>query len=699
MSMNEYACAPHGALRAAACVGLSLALSLTLSPVALPAFADNTPAVEAAQAGAEAPLVVRGVDTLAIGGDALDVATVVGLGGNTLYADVLVGGAVRQHDLPYAYDNAEDQAGVVSLNVKSAYVASHSGKISLNFYEVATADRAEAAPVLSATVYAVAMKVDGETVGSVADSMVGVRAAAAGDELQPFEAPRLIVRDNNTYRLVGGASATPTLENGVLYINYQQVQAEGVSASVTYVDENGAVLARDDMGTLGADEAQTVAVRDTVQANGRVYVPVSKMPTVIVSAVQPEVVVHCLARREQSAATQTVSISYVSTTGAALMHDKVDVGVGGFKYAPPTVFSQARDGSIDRYVLTGARDNRGNVYTAEQAAQLAFSLEGAPEFTLEYQPENAQLTYTVSIALVSPAEGGRVSVETVAAQTAQASEDAPATVQLPATYTQDGETYTRFGSEGALTYSWSDFEAGRMTSDTVYYTHGDVEAPAAYDVNVRYVDVVSGAEIGGETLTCSPDGQPLEIAGPETVEADGASYARLSGQEAAITHRFYAPYRTYTIYYAQPGALINGDITVRRTEIIDGGVRYYTIDSTTGTVTSPDATGGLAAGTQYAALVTADGAADGAVATAQQSDVTTPDGNTAYEERIADDETPLARASEDGSEAVSASTLPAWWPAALSAVAAAAAACIAFFMRGRKRKAESKSSSDEVKGA
>lgn len=85
------------------------------------------------------------------------------------------------------------------------------------------------------------------------------------------------------------------------------------------------MLARDDRGTLGADEAHIVAVRDSVQANGRVYVLVTKMLTVTVSAAQPEVVAHCLACREQSAATQTVNISYLSTTGAALMHDKADV--------------------------------------------------------------------------------------------------------------------------------------------------------------------------------------------------------------------------------------------------------------------------------------------------------------------------------------------------------------------------------------
>lgn len=688
---------PH----AVACVSLSLALSLTMLPAA-PALADEAApnAQQASQtANASEQLVVRGMDTLAIGGGAFDVATVVGLGSNTLYADVSVGGTVRQHDLPYTYDNADDQAGVVSLNAKAGYVASHSGKISLDFYTAATADRQQAAPVLSATVYAVAMKVDGQVLGSTADAMVGIRTAAAGDELQPFEAPRLIVRGNNTYRLVGGSFATPMLENGVLYVNYEKVEAAGVEASVTYVDENGAVLVRDSLGTLAADQSQTTAVRETVEANGRVYVPVSKMPTVTVSADQPEIIMHCLPRREVSTATQTVNISYVSTTGAALMRDKVDVGVGGYRYAPPTVFSQAREGSIDRYVLTGARDNRGNTYTAEQAAELAFAMDGAPEYTLEYEPENTQLTYTVNIALVRPAENGRVSVEVVKSETAQVAEGQPASVQLSATYEQDGETYTRFGSNDTLTYSWEDFAAGRVTSDTVYYTRADMETPAAYSVNVRYVDVISGKQLGGETLTCEPNGDALQIAGPEQLEADGVAYTRLTGQDAAITHRFYAPYRTYTIYYAEPGAVSNGDVTVVRTDIIDGGVRYYTIDSATGTVTSDDSAGGLAAGAPYTTIVAGNGAAaDGAAADGQQSDVTTPDGNTAYEERIADDETPLAR-SADGSQAESASALPAWWPAALAAVAAAAAACIAFFMRGRKRRAQNEASSSDVKGA
>ena len=432
------------------------------------------------------------------------------------------------------------------------------------------------------------------------------------------------------------------------------------------------------------------------------YVPVVKMPTVTVSADQPEVIIHCMLRREASAGTQAIDISYVSTDGTALMRDRVDVGAGGFHYAPPTMFSQAKSGSVERYVLTGARDNRGNTYTREQAAELSLALDGAPQIILEYEPVAVQLDYAANIALVSPTENGGVSVSTVERKTAPVSEGSPATVSLPDTYEADGETYTRASGEDSLTYSWEDFTAGRVPSDTVYYTRSDVQAPVAYDVEVRYVDVASGEQIGGETLSCTPDGEPLQIAGPASGEANGETYARLTGQDAAIVHRFYSPYRTYTIYYARPGATLGGDVTVTRTVIEDGGTRSYVIDST-GAV-SPDGDS-LITGAPYTTLTIAGGsdssdeAADGQLSADSQSQATSPDGDSAYEERIDNEGTPLAQNAGEPQQSERAQALSTWWPALLAAVAAAVAACIALFARGRKRRAQEDSGSDEVKGA
>lgn len=690
--------------------GMAFALTCALTPAAVPAFAaEGASGTDASGQSKSASAVqdaanqvsIRGIDTLSVGGDAFDMATVVGLGGETLYADVLVNNVSAQKNMPYAYDRSTDEAGVVSLAVKSSYVASHSGAIDVTFH--AGTDAESATPLYSATVYAVAMRVNGAPFGSIADSIVGIRTCPASDATQPIEAPRLIVRDGKTYRLAStGATAIPQLSDGVLYVDYELVDEAGVSASVTYVDENGAVLLRDDLGTLSAGQEQTTAVRDAVEANNRVYVPISKMPTVTVTSASPEVVVHCLPRREQSLDTRTVTINYVTSDGKQLMRDAVEVGVGGYTYAPPKQFSQARAGSVERYVLKSGYDSR-TTYDADAAALLSLKFEGSSDVTLVYEPEAATLSYTVNFALVSPVDGGGFAVSYDSSESARVSESDAATIEAPASIEREGETYMRVG-DGSLTYSWSDFTSGRTLSDTVYYTRSDVQPASAYDVTVRYVDVVSGNELGSEVLSCESAAETLSVKGPEQIEANGATYSRLTGQDAPIIHRYYAPYRTYTIYYAEPGAVSEGDITITRTDIIDGGVRYYEVDSngntttrTTGTTTTVNGTtasaGGLNAATQYATVVTNDGGSD---SNAQnRSDVLTPEGSSAYEERIDENETPLASADSVGSETEAAVSHTGLIVGVCAAVVVACAG-IAFAARILSRKRPSSNDAKEA---
>lgn len=125
-------------------VGVAIALACALTPVPATAFADDgsgesgadvrATGSTAATAAAQGQVSIRGIDTLSVGGDAFDMATVIGLGADTLYADVSVGGTVKQSNLPYTYDRATDEAGVVSLTVKSSYVAAHSGDIDVSFH-------------------------------------------------------------------------------------------------------------------------------------------------------------------------------------------------------------------------------------------------------------------------------------------------------------------------------------------------------------------------------------------------------------------------------------------------------------------------------------------------------------------------------------------------------------------------------------
>ncbi len=622
----------------AVCAGITLAAAPATAQAA-----DSTPAVS------ESQLSVRGADTLQISGDAFECATVAGLGGNTLYADVSVNGQVATKDMEYKFDNAGDTFGIVQLNTKAAYVAQHSGNIALDFYTAKSDERQGASALLSANVYAVCIQVDGAPLGSVEESMIGIRTARASEAELAIEAPSQIVRGTNAYRLVGNGKVAPVLKDGVLYVSYEKVdEDQSISGSVVYVDEYGKTIATDSC-TIAAGEKKSVALRSSIEANNTVYTPLSTVTEVTLSAECPEQRVFCVARAAADKTTQEVTITSVSADGTQLMVDRVNVGAGGYFYAPATAFSRANDATVMRYTLVGATDSLGNTYTAEQAKELALTREGAKAYTLQYQPEETELTYTVNFALVSAGSNGNANVSIAKSEQAKVSASQAAQIALPETIEQDGVTYTRFGGEGALTYAWSDLEAGRMLSDTVYYVASDVVVPQAYDVKVRYVDAVSGKELGGDTLTCNPDGSALSIASPESVSFDGKQYQRLSGQSAPIVHRFYAPYRTYTIYYAEPGAMSQGDTTVVRTEIIDGGIRYYTIasDGTVTTNVDGNGTGGLIATTPYTTVVTnsADGAdANGTNATVQNGDVTAPSGDSAYEERIDEDQTPLSSA-------------------------------------------------------
>ncbi len=684
---SDVRCVPRCALVPLLALPLVAGAPACLAPVQ--AYAATSTAAQ------ESSLSVRGIDTFSVGGgSSFECATVSGLGGDTLYANVSVGGKVLKKDMTYAFDSADDTFGVVQLDKKASYVAEHSGDITLDFYAAPAAERGDTAALLSSTVYAVCIQVDGQPIASVADSMIGIRTASASEATLAIEAPSQIVRGGNTYSLVGNGKVTPVLKDGVLYVSYERVEdAKSVSAAVVYVDEDGNELTRDSY-TIATGEEKTVTLRTSVEVDGKTYTPMAKVTQVTLTGDAPEQRVRCVAQAEADKRTQEVSLTYVTPAGKQLMVDRVQVGAGGFLYAPATSFSQAHDTEVSRYVLTGAKDSLGNTYTAKQAAKLSLTRDGAEAYTLYYEPEETELTYTVNFALVSAGKNGNTEVNVAKSATAKVSASADATVELPATIEQDGITYKRLGTDESLTYTWSDLSAGRQLVDTVYYVADDVVTPESYEVEVRYVDAVSGTQLGSKTVACNPDGTAVSITSPESVSYEGAEYERLSGQSAAITHRFYDPYRTYTIYYARPGSMSNGDTTITRTVVVDGGVRRYVINAD-GTASGADSNGaeGLVTTAPYTSVTTqgADSSdADSDADASQTGDATAPSGESAYEERISDNETPLASGDEDESSSLG---MPL-----VAGIAAAVVALIALVAVLFKRRSSSRNT-DDVQGA
>ena len=669
-----------------------LAVLLAIPLLAAPAVAQlPQPAFAAEQAAAEQSAVsVCGADALTWG-DSFECATVTGLGSGTLYADVSIDGKVVTKDMKYKYDDASDTFGVVQLNASADQVRKYSGKMQLDFYTAKTADRDEdASPLLSAKVYAVCA--DAGSDSSATGTMVGIRVAREGEATSPFAAPQTIIRGESTSFEWDGNE--PTLKDGVLYVGYAKPEdaATSIQGAVIYVDEQGIEIKRVSE-QIESGKQKVVTLLTTFESNGKTYTVKAKASQVTLTAQSPVQRVYCMAK------TKVVTVNYVSaTTGKTLVVDRVTVGAGGYKYAPATVFSQAHDLDVMRYTLAGATDSAGNTYTAAEAKTLSLTRGGAQTYTLTYEPEETELTYTVNFALVSAGKNGNTDVAVTKSATAKVSASTDATVELPATIEKDGATYKRSGSDTSLTYTWADLSAGRALSDTVYYVSSDVTTPDAYDVTVRYVDAVSGTELGTKTLTCKPDGSALSITSPESVTYKGTEYARLSGQSAAITHRFYAPYRTYTVYYAVPGSMTEGDTTVTRTVVVDGGIRYYTIRADGTVSTAANGTTGLVATTPYTAISTtattgttdsADGSSASDSSSDQTSDATAPSGDTAYEERIADDETPLSSGKETNSNR----------PALIAAGVAAVAVIAALLLFLWRRKRNGNDGLDNVKGA
>ncbi len=681
-----------------------LAVLLAIPLLAAPAVAQlPMPAYAAEQTAAEQSAVnVCGADALTWG-DSFECATVTGLGSDTLYADVSINGKVVTKDMKYTYDDASDTFGVVQLNATADQVLKYSGNMQLDFYTAKTADRDEdAAPLLSAKVYAVCVNAGSDS--SATGTMVGIRVAREGEATSPFAAPKTIVRGGSTSFAWDGKEE-PTLKDGKLYVVYTQHEdtAERIQGAVVYVDEQGNEIKRDEGVeeeiSIKDDWKKDVTLPTSFDHNGKTYTVKAKVSHVTLTAQSPEQRVYCTAKKEADKTTKEITLNYVSaTTGKTLMVDRVNVGAGGYKYAPATAFSQTHDLDVMRYTLAGATDSAGNTYTAAEAKTLSLTRGGAQTYTLTYEPEETELTYTVNFALVSAGKNGNTDVAVTKSATAKVSASTDATVELPATIEKDGTTYKRSGSDASLTYTWADLSAGRALSDTVYYVSSDVTTPEAYDVTVRYVDAVSGTELGTKTLTCKPEGSALSVTSPESVTYKGTEYTRLSGQSAAITHRFYAPYRTYTVYYAVPGSMTEGDTTVTRTVVVDGGIRYYTINADGTVSAATNGTTGLVATTPYTTISTtattgATDSADGSSATDsssdQTSDATAPSGDSAYEERISDDETPLASGKETTSNR----------PALIAAGIAAVAVILALLLFFWRRKRNGNDGLDNVKGA
>ncbi|WP_251159107.1 hypothetical protein [Caniella muris] len=675
-------------------VAVVMAVALVLGTVPAPALA-----------GTAETWRVSGVDALEPNASQWELLRLDGFDpGDTVYIDVERDGATLASRQPYTVTKGVgDDAGTGSAllaHIVSLTLGEDGRSISDTFGD---ADRA---PVYKVTVrsalrgdddkvvlyrgtvypvYAKLVAADGRT----SYRLMGIRTASDGEA----GAARNLgvgldyyLQDGDGYRtFVRSADGVDNVFTGSRFeVEYAEAAPGAVSGKVNYVTEDGTVVKETTVGGLSA-EGLTVPVERAFFAENVFYRALTLVPSVRLTPEHATAVVRVVPVKEADAGSYQVRVRYVAVDedgaeqGAPLWTDTLDVVGEGYNYTVPTTFSQRtttedRDGTLGHYTemytldaddpVRGGEGARWDVDPENPVVRLEANA-GADRFGKD---EDGMRTLTVAYRASSQTKRAAVTVYEVDGSTNRTlgpkvtldvTPDRAATYTPEPTKVVDGVTYELWhGDDAAFTCSWDDIAAGADLMRTVYYVPEGHVPGDPYDVSVRYVDVADNSVLRTDTVRVSPDDVDWTvIEGPETFDQDGESYVRLAGQEGGVRHSYFSPTRTYTVYYRNVNDVLNGQVVVRRTQIIDtvrdvvvGGA---TLPVTGGTTPAAAGTAPAAGAAAPAGLAAAPAAAGGdagvtpgdgtTVINDDDNPLASPDGTTTVEQRIEDDENPLAR--------------------------------------------------------
>ena len=673
-------------------------------------------------------LKVSGADYLYVDGTespSVDILTVTGQKGDTVYINMKKGEEVLASHLPFTLDdeNAKadangDMVGVASVSF-AADKFSHDDTYTIEVFS----DRAETNKLYAGTVSTLFAQYEDV---NKAEPLV-VRTLAS-NESRPFTTPEARTFNGATYKLK--APDPQELGGKTCYVYTPSADAaESIEGHITYYDEaNTTTPLKTDKLTLAKGQPQQVEVPAVISdASGALYRTLQLAGTV--TAAYPGVSEYSIMCKKLNAdwgkvgSFYTATINYVDTTGSKL--GVVDTVIVNKKYtytAPDKIFVND-DGMVRQY----------QIQSKDQAVlQLApGDAEGTKSYDIVYEPvsDNAPRTWTVVLenGSVSPKDAKR----TIKRIDYTGEPGQTATHATEQKITVDGVDYVPAAS-AQQTYEHLFSAADMEVEQHIYYVPDGYVAPEAYEVNVKYVNIATNETIDSQSYTASPSMRSdLEIVTPESFSAKGIEWVRLRGQEMSIRHSFYSPVREYVVYYRDVNDDLHESTVIRNVRVVyvdgegntvsrpttvtdNGTVDNGTTDAGTtdgGTIdagTTDAGTTGTGAATTGGAGTTTGGADAGAptdtgLATgANLLAVDGADGSTVVDEggqdlattRIEDDANPLAGPSaSDG-----AAKLPKEAAFAIGGVAAAAAVVglVLFFIFKRRKQAKNESSDDDL---
>lgn len=663
---------------------------------------------------AYAQVQVSGADYLTTQGSAagdgyVDVLSVQGDEGDRIYVNVEHDGQTIASHLPYeltadSASTASDGklAGVMSLQV-SEFQAGDAYTVTVY------ADYDETQQLYRGALTGVFARLG----DAGATELLGVRTV--GDEQRAFNAPARYESGGITYEL---ASADPVSTSPLTYAYAEAPDTpDAVDGSITYVDDEGNVLAADTIAGLrkGA-AAQEVAIPHAVKnvvkgADGR-DVPSWWMPVNFshkVYASYPgttDFVVPCkrldLTETDVNGSAFVAKITYLAGD-QALLTDEVPVSKL-YYYAPPETLTLGSGATARSYGLSEAQDARFERTEGAEEGSVAGRLRLDPkaenpsgednptvEININYDARPDMQTYYVRLWLCSTSSD-HAQPTSLGEKSYQVKDgDAPESFDPANNEFVDSSQYDLAPGMRTEPYTFS-YGSDLPTVTNVYYVpKGEKPAAEPYEITIQYRDAADRSLIESHTYTVSPDGLEDKVyASPESFTSGSTTYVRLKGQEAGIQHGYYTMYRTYTVWYRDVNNSLLADVVVNPLTytVVDNGTTRTVAPGTNAGDGDTGGAGAAAGATDDGTTVTlGDGAGQNVLtdANGEGGAALNGEGQDANAERIGDNETPLA----SGAPAEGASTgSPLSNPAVIAGVVAAGAlALLLVLLLLRRRKA------------
>lgn len=665
---------------AATCLRATSAIASALVGMAVVA----TPALAATVTGADSYVSANQ--------EKMTVLTVDGSAGETVYVKVSRDGQTVADRLEYTLADAQgtvalDFSGTDPFDPSSTYVVSAYGS------------RDESSALYEGTIRPVYA-----TLAGGGTQLIGVSTKGESDASRSFVAPATLTAGEER---VFSLSQPEVGEDGT-YSYAAQNASDSVTGTLSYVTDDGTVVAQTTVDGITPTQSQTVAVEAVVQDEvGAFYRSVRFSDEVTLSYLSSSATVR-VKPAEAAGGYYVAQVKLVSTDGTTLATDSLSV-TKKYAYTAPSVISVAATDEQGRLVyesyklVTSADEGQSVVFEPGDA----YSQSGeAATFTyrkIDTEQQTEPLTWVVVVENIAETATSRRVVEQTSYQVEPGT---TASYVVKDSYTSaDGTELFALGSCKGATYTYEYGSGADMVQHVYVAPEGYADTLEPYELTVNYVDVANNEVVRTQTINVTETNADTLVDSPATFVEGGVTYVRLAGQEEPLVHNYFNANRTYTVYYRDVNDTDNADVVIRRlrtiylpgtTTVIDGGTTTTDNGTTTtdgGTTTTDggttvsgadatvnnagvggtDDTGATVVGTpggENVAIDNGDGSAS----------VVTPDGEDAETMRIEDQATPLAGPSASNSALKTR--------AVVAALGAAAAVLAVLFVIFKRRKAQ-----------